>query len=112
MPTPSLFVGKPLAFLKSAYPDYRKAVENQAGKEEALKITRCFHKRFSPLKDLSEEPSDEFLESIDDDDPDKQYEKPDPKTMGKTEYKKKLKRYSKMMKTAQTRKEVRVCYMS
>jgi stress response protein YsnF len=112
MPTPALFVGKPLAFLKTTYPDYREAVKNEASKEEALKIVRRFNKRFSPLKDLSNEPSDEFINSVDDDEPDEGYEKPDPKTMSEEEYKKKLRVYKDRMKAAQTRKEVCACYSS
>jgi hypothetical protein len=109
MPTPLIFVGKPLAFLKSIYPHYRLAAEDHAGKEAALNIVRRFNKRFSLLKDLSDEPTDEFLKKVNDDDPDEQYEKPDPKNKSDEEYKKLLETWETTMRVAQTRKEVGLC---
>jgi hypothetical protein len=106
MPARPVFQGKPLAFLKSTVADYSEAVKQNQKHEEGLSIVRRFHKRFDIGKPLSDEPSDEFLASVDDDAPDTTYPRPDKESLTEPEYEQELKKWQEWKKVSLTRRDV------
>jgi len=106
MPSKPAFEGKRLAFLSGEKDRYYAAVKNMIGPDVVKDIQRKFLLRFNIDLPSTEEPSDEFLESIDDSKPAPEYPVPDPDSMSEEEYENKNKTWKARQKRVQAKKRV------
>lgn len=69
MVNPGTFHGKALVYLESCKEQFSKGVDTGTARDVATNIIRGFFLRFSADAPLNEDPTDDFLDRVDDDIP-------------------------------------------
>jgi len=106
MPSKSAFEGKRLAFLSGEKKRYYGAIKNMIGQDIVKDIQQKYLLRFNIDLPSTEEPSDEFLETIDDSKPAPEYPVPDPEALSEAEYEKENAKWKGRQKRVKAKKRV------
>lgn len=108
MVNPGSFKGSRKEFLRAQADVYANAVVHSHTLDTIADIQRRYFKQFPPSLPKDEEPTAEWLASVDDNAPDNELLPPQRDGMNEKEYEEALQQYDKMLAAIQTRKGVSI----
>lgn len=106
MVNPGTFRGKALVYLESCREKFAKGFDDGIVRDVATDIIRGFFMRFSPDTPLNEDPTDEFLATINDDRPAEEYPFPEVEGTSPEEFELQMNRWQTRQETIAYRTRV------